>query len=182
VESLRRADAAGLRCPTPQLVPLAQQSHAAANDANLHSGARGAMVLRARLTRSNCWTPVKTNCSEVYLCGLLSQIDLVLGEPLTTVLAVLAGVGPHQRRSTVSPAWVGVPLSGGAVATALEYPRMNSVPASCARTRPGRDVNRCLVARKRGRAAPCAFHRGVQELTQPGFDVRALRRACGSGS
>ena len=106
---------------------LAQQSHSA-NDANLHP-VRGAMVLRARLTEQLLDAGEEDKLrSEVYLCGLLSQIDLVLGEPLTTVLQRLPvsdriSAAIHARSGPYAPYLE--------VATALEYPRMNSVPALC---------------------------------------------------
>ena len=106
---------------------LAQQSHAA-DDINLHP-VRGAMVLRARLTEQLLDAGEEHKLrSEVYLCGLLSQIDLVLGEPLTTVLQRL----PVSERITGAIHHQSGPYAPYLeIATALEYPHMNKVLALC---------------------------------------------------
>ncbi|MBC7704204.1 MAG: HDOD domain-containing protein, partial [Rhodoferax sp.] len=106
---------------------LAQLSHAA-NDINLHP-VRGAMVLRARLTEQLLDAGEEHKLrSEVYLCGLLSQIDLVLGEPLTTALQRL----PVSDRITAAIHGNSGPYAPYLeVATALEYPHMHTVPALC---------------------------------------------------
>ena len=106
---------------------LAQQSHAA-NDTNLHP-VRAAMVLRARLTEQLLDAGEEDKLrSEVYLCGLLSQIDLVLGEPLTAALQRL----PVSDRITAAIHGNSGPYAPYLeLATALEYPRMNTVPALC---------------------------------------------------
>lgn len=106
---------------------LAQLPHAA-SDTDLHP-VRGAMVLRARLTEQLLDAGEEDKLrSEVYLCGLLSQIDLMLGEPLATALQRI----PVSERITAA-------IHGNAgpyapyleIATALEYPRMDTVPALC---------------------------------------------------
>ncbi len=106
---------------------LAQQSHAA-NDINLHP-VRAAIVLRARLTEQLLDAGEEDKLrSEVYLCGLLSQIDLVLGEPLSAALQRL----PVSDRITAAIHGRSGPYAPYLeIATALEYPRMHTVPALC---------------------------------------------------
>jgi EAL and modified HD-GYP domain-containing signal transduction protein len=106
---------------------LAQQSHAA-NDINLHP-VRAAMVLRARLTEQLLDAGEEQKLrSEVYLCGLLSQIDLVLGEPLSAALQRL----PVSDRITAAIQGKTGPYAPYLeVATALEFPRMDTVPVLC---------------------------------------------------
>ena len=107
---------------------LLEQLPHAGSDLNLQP-VRGAMVLRARLTELLLDAGEEDKLrSEVYLCGLLSQIDLVLGEPLAAALlrfpvseritaAILGKTGPYAPFLEL--------------AAALEYPHMRSVPALC---------------------------------------------------
>ena len=107
---------------------LLEQLPNAGSDLNLQP-VRSAMVLRARLTELLLDAGEEDKLrSEVYLCGLLSQIDLVLGEPLAAALlrfpvaeritaAILGKTGPYAPFLEI--------------AAALEYPHMRSVPALC---------------------------------------------------
>ena len=105
---------------------------------------RDAIVLRARLAEVLLDAGGEdTLRREVYLCGLLSQIDLVLGEPLASALhrlplseriisAVLRNSGPYTPYLEI--------------ATALEWPQTAKVPDLCeAHGVDIADVNRALL-------------------------------------
>ena len=105
---------------------------------------RAAMVLRARLAEVLLDAGgEETLRREVYLCGLLSQIDQVLGEPLASALhrlplseritsALLRGTGPYAPYLEI--------------ATALEWPNMHKLPAQCKTDGMDiADVNRALL-------------------------------------
>jgi c-di-GMP phosphodiesterase len=108
---------------------LLEQLPHAGSDLNLQP-VRSAMVLRARLMELLLDAGEEDQLrSEVYLCGLLSQIDLLLGQPLADTLqrlplserigdAVLRNNGPYAPFLEI--------------ASALEYPHMQAVPALCA--------------------------------------------------
>lgn len=85
---------------------LAEQLPHASSDADLQP-VRQAMVLRARLTEQLMEAGIEEDLRrEVYLCGLFSQLDLLLGEPLGPILhrlplsdrihaATVLGTGPY---------------------------------------------------------------------------------------
>ena len=107
---------------------LLEQLPSASGDINLRP-VRTAMLLRARLMAALLDAGEDDAlCSEVHLCGLLSQIDLVLGEPAATALqrfpvaeritsAILGHSGPYAPFLDI--------------AAALEYPGMGSIAALC---------------------------------------------------
>jgi c-di-GMP-related signal transduction protein len=65
---------------------LSDQLPHASTDPNMHP-VREAMVMRARLTAQLLDAGVENDLRrEIYLCGLLSQIDELLGESLGTIL------------------------------------------------------------------------------------------------
>lgn len=122
---------------------LLEQLPLASHDTDLQP-VRSAMGVRARLMELLLDAGAEDKLrSEVQLCGLLSQIDLVLGEPLATALqrfpvseritgAILGHSGPYA------------PLLE--IATALEYPNMRSMPDLCDRRQFDiGDVNRALL-------------------------------------
>lgn len=94
---------------------LAEQLPHATSDANLQP-VRAALVIRARLMDHLLDAGDSNDLRrEVYLCGLLSQIDLLLGEPLTTALlrfplperivsAILNNSGPYAPYLEVATA------------------------------------------------------------------------------
>ena len=122
---------------------LLEQLPHAGSDLNLQP-VRSAMVVRARLMELLLDAGEEDQLrSEVYLCGLLSQIDLVLGEPLANALqrlplseriadAVLRNSGPYAPFLEV--------------ASALEYPAQHAVAHLCATHQLDLgDVNRVLL-------------------------------------
>lgn len=100
------------------------------SDLNLHPP-RTALVMRARLMAQLMDAGEgETLCREVYLCGLMSQIDLVLGEPLAQAL------GRLPLSSRISAAILdqkGPYLPYLEVATALESPPGTALHTSCMR-------------------------------------------------
>lgn len=94
---------------------LVEQLPHATSDANLQP-VRTALVIRARLMDHLLDAGDGDDLRrEVYLCGLLSQIDLLLGEPLTTALqrfplperlvsAILNNAGPYAPYLEVATA------------------------------------------------------------------------------
>ena len=122
---------------------LEEQLALASSDLNLLP-VRSSLVVRARLTEQLLDAGEDDELrSEVYLCGLMSQIDKVLGEPLATALhrfplseriisAVLGKSGPYAPYL--------------ALAGALEYGNMHQVPALCETCEIDiADVNRVLL-------------------------------------
>ena len=122
---------------------LLEQLPQSTSDLNLQP-IRGAMVLRARLMANLLQAGEEDDLRrEIYLCGLLSQIDLMLGEPLGASLqriplpsrinsAILGNSGPY--------------LPYLEVATALESPHTQRTQAVTNRHRMGNDdVNRALL-------------------------------------
>jgi hypothetical protein len=122
---------------------LLEQLPQSTSDLNLQP-IRSAMVLRARLMANLLQAGEEDDLRrEIYLCGLLSQIDLMLGEPLGASLqriplpsrvnsAILGNSGPY--------------LPYLEVATALESPHTQRTQAVINRHRMGNDeVNRALL-------------------------------------
>lgn len=107
---------------------LVDQAGAATDDANLQP-VRRSMVVRARLMEHLLDAgDAKQLRHEVQLCGLLSQIDQLAGEPLALALQhiplserLLEGI--INRRGPYAPYLE--------LAIALEYPGMTAVPALC---------------------------------------------------
>lgn len=126
VESIRR----GLMVLGYSLLKtwLLEQLPHASSDLNLQP-IRTAVVTRARLMERLLDAGEEDNLRrEVYLCGLLSQIDLLLGEPLATALqhlpvaeriqeALLQQTGPYRPYLDI--------------ATALESSRTRATKALC---------------------------------------------------
>lgn len=107
---------------------LLEQLPHATSDLNLQP-VRAAMVLRARLMEHllDAGEEVKLR-REITLCGLLSQIDLMLGEPLGTALQRL----PISERITDAILGNSGPYAPFlAIAAALEYPNSTSLPSLC---------------------------------------------------
>ena len=105
---------------------------------------RMAMVMRARMMENQLDAGDEATLRrEVFLCGMLSQIDGLLGEPLRDALtrlplsdrvtgAILGNSGPYAPFLEL--------------ATALEYPLMTGVPALCeAHELHLDDVNRTML-------------------------------------
>jgi len=122
---------------------LLEQLPHASNDLNLQP-IRTAVVTRAHLMERLLDAGEEDNLRrEVYLCGLLSQIDLLLGEPLTTALqhlpvperihaALLQQAGPYRPYLDI--------------AAALESPRTRATQALCnAHEISLEEVNRALL-------------------------------------
>ena len=122
---------------------LMDQLTSASEDGNLQP-ARQAMVLRSQLMEQLLDAGDQDSLRrEVVLCGLLSQIDLLAGEPL----------GSAMQRIPVSQRVLGAVLSNSGpyaaylqIATALEYPAMHAIPELCASNDIDiADVNRTLL-------------------------------------
>ncbi len=122
---------------------LLEQMPQASGDLNLQP-VRGAMVVRAHLMENLLLSGTEEDLRrELHLCGLLSQIDLLLGEPLGTSL---------QRIPL--PSRINAALQGSAspylpyleVASALESANTPRTLGLCQRHRLGlEDVNRALL-------------------------------------
>ena len=105
---------------------------------------KAAVVVRARLTAQLLDTGEDDALrSELYLCGLLSQIDLLMGEPLDELLQRI----PLSARVTAAIRSKSGPYSPYLeLAAALEYPHMRSAAALCAAHEIDTDeVNRALL-------------------------------------
>ncbi|QTN30291.1 HDOD domain-containing protein [Rhodoferax sp. AJA081-3] len=122
---------------------LLEQTQQASTDANLDP-IRCAMVLRARIMEHLSEAGLEDALrSEVFLCGVLSQLDLLLGEPLGAAIhrlplpgriasAVVGDSGPYAP-------WL-------AVASALESSNTRMVREVCrAHKMPADMVNRALL-------------------------------------
>ena len=122
---------------------LLEQLPQASSDLNLQP-VRTAVVTRAHLMERLLDAGEEDDLRrEVYLCGLLSQIDLLLGEPLTKALhhlplperihaALLQQTGPYRPYLNI--------------ATALESPRTRATHALCkAHQISLEEVNRALL-------------------------------------
>lgn len=100
----------------------------ASDDVNLLP-VRASMVLRARTMELLLDAGEEdTLRSEVRLCGLLSQIDLLIGEPLASVLQHLP-VSERVAGAVLSNSGPYAPFLE--IARALEYPAMGGVLALC---------------------------------------------------
>ena len=122
---------------------LLEQSPTASDDLDLQP-VRKSIVVRARLTEQLLDAGDEDALrSEIYLCGLLSQIDLVLGESMASALQRL----PLSERITSAIRGKSGPYAPYlTIAAALEYPLMKALPQFCEthQTDMG-DVNRVLL-------------------------------------
>jgi c-di-GMP-related signal transduction protein len=122
---------------------LMEQLPRATSDLNLYP-VRTAMVVRARLMESLLEAGDSDDLRrEVYLCGLLSQIDLMLGESLSTALARI----PLQERITAALLGHSGPYQPYLdIACAMELPHTAATHALCASHQLGMEaVNRALL-------------------------------------
>ncbi len=122
---------------------LLEQLPHASSDLNLQP-VRTAMVVRARLMEQLLDAGDEDQLRrEVFLCGLLSQIDLVLGEPMAAALQKIP-VSDRTTEAILRDAGPYAPFL--AIATALEYPNTDTLPGLCDRhaIEPA-DVNRALL-------------------------------------
>lgn len=122
---------------------LLEQLPHATSDLNLQP-VRTAMVVRARLMEQLLDAGDEDKLRrEVFLCGLLSQIDLVLGEPMAAVLQKIP-VSERITEAILHDAGPYAPFL--AMATALEYPNTGTLPELCDNhaIEPA-DVNRALL-------------------------------------
>ena len=122
---------------------LMEQLTSASEDTNLQP-VRQSMVLRSQLMEQLLEAGDQDSLRrEVVLCGLLSQIDLLTGEPLNIAM----------QRIPVSERVLGAVLSNSGpyapylqIATALEYPAMQAIPELCdSNDIDIADVNRTLL-------------------------------------
>ena len=136
---------------------LTGQLPSASADANLQP-VRWAMVVRARLMEQLLDAGEEdTLRREVVLCGLFSQIDLLLGEPLSTAMQHIP-VSERVTTAVVNRAGPYAPFLH--IATALEYPGMHALPALCEEHGLDiGDVNRTLL-RVLARGQMLASHAG----------------------
>jgi hypothetical protein len=122
---------------------LLEQLPHATSDLNLQP-VRTAIVLRARLMEQLLDAGDGNDLRrEVFMCGLLSQIDLLLGEPLHTALARI----PLSERITTAILGHSGPYSPYLeVATALESPHTHATRLLCdAHQMNSEEVNRALL-------------------------------------
>ena len=121
---------------------LGQLNHAT-SDLNLQP-VRAAMVVRARLMEYLLEAGDSDDLRrEVYLCGLLSQIDLMLGEPLNVALARIPF---SERIISAVLGRTGPYLPYLDIATALESPFTHATQALCeANEMRLEEVNRALL-------------------------------------
>ena len=120
-----------------------EQLAQATDDRNLQP-VRTALVMRAHLMERLLEAGEEDNLRrEVYLCGLLSQIDLLLGEPLATVLARL----PLPERITTALLQHNGPYAPYIeIAAALASPDTRTTHALCDAHQIGlEEVNRALL-------------------------------------
>ena len=122
---------------------LAQQLPHASTDANLQP-IYSAMVLRAQLTEHLLDAGIEDDLRrEVYLCGLFSQLDQLLGEPLGMVLRRLR---LSERIYAATVLHSGPYAPSLQIAVALENPDGAATRALCARHETGiEEVNRALL-------------------------------------
>jgi hypothetical protein len=107
---------------------LVEQSAGATEDVNLLP-VRRAMVVRARLMEHLLDAgDAERLRHEVVLCGLLSNIDMVVGEPMPQALQSLP-LSERVLEALVSRSGPYAPYLE--LAAALEYPGMSAVPALC---------------------------------------------------
>ena len=122
---------------------LLEQSPTASDDLDLQP-VRKSVVVRARLTEQLLDAGDEDELrSEIYLCGLMSQIDLVLGESMASALQRL----PLSERITSAIRGKSGPYAPYlAIAAALEYPHMKALPQFCETHQIDMgDVNRVLL-------------------------------------
>jgi hypothetical protein len=122
---------------------LTEQLPHASSDADL-APVRSAMVLRALVTEELMEAGVEEDLRrEVYLCGLFSQLDILLDEPLGTVLSRL----PLSDRIHAATVMGTGPYAGSLlVAAALEGSQPDRVLQLCAENELDvEDVNRNLL-------------------------------------
>jgi EAL and modified HD-GYP domain-containing signal transduction protein len=122
---------------------LAEQQPQATADRNLQP-IRTALVMRAHLMERLLDAGEEDNLRrEVYLCGLLSQVDLLLGEPLATALAHL----PLPERITDALLLHSGPYAPYIeIAAALASPDTHATHALCDAHQIGlEEVNRALL-------------------------------------
>ncbi|MEY4882640.1 MAG: hypothetical protein RIS34_494 [Pseudomonadota bacterium] len=122
---------------------LLEQLPRASSDLNLRP-IRMAMVMRARLMEHLLDAGAEDALRrDVYLCGLMSQIDLLLGEPLATAMQHLP-LSPRISAAILSESGPYLPYLQ--VATALESPHLRLVSALCnAHQISIEEVNRALL-------------------------------------
>ena len=136
---------------------LLEQLPHAASDINLQP-IRAAMALRAQLMAQLLDTGVGDELRrEVYLCGVLSQIDLILDEPLTAALQRLP-LSNRVTQALLSRTGPYAPYL--AVATALESSDTQAIRALCdANGLSSGETNRVLLRTLGG--APAHSTRGL---------------------
>lgn len=121
---------------------LAQLPHAS-SDANL-APVHAAMVLRARIMEQLCEAGVEDELRrEVFLCGLFSQVDLLLAEPLGSAMARLPLPGRIDSAilGQTGPYWAWLE-----VATAMESRNTELLREVCrAHGIPQESANRALL-------------------------------------
>ena len=122
---------------------LMEQIPHASSDANLQP-IRGAMVLRARIMERLAAAGAEDELRrEVFMCGIFSQVDLLLGENLGTALhrlplpgrvasAVLGQTGPYAPWLQVASA-----LEGSSTKVIRDVCKAHDLPAD--------EVNRALL-------------------------------------
>ena len=122
---------------------LLEQLPNAASDLNLHP-VRAAMVIRARLMEQILDAGNSDDLRrEVYMCGLLSQMDLLLGEPLNESLARLR---MSERISAAILNHSGPYMPSLDMATALESPQTHATRVLCdTHQMDMEEVNRALL-------------------------------------
>ncbi|HOZ63055.1 MAG TPA: HDOD domain-containing protein [Burkholderiaceae bacterium] len=122
---------------------LLEQLPHTSSDLNLRP-IRVAMVMRARLMEHLLDAGAEDALRrDVYLCGLLSQIDLFLGEPLGTALQRLP-LSPRIGAAILAESGPYLPYLQ--VATALESPQLRHVGILCkAHQISSEEVNRALL-------------------------------------
>lgn len=121
---------------------LLEQLPHATSDLNLMP-VHNTMVLRAHLMAQLLETGGDDLRREIFLCGLLSQIDLLLGEPLNTALARLK---LSDRITAAALAHSGPYMPYLDIATALESPQTHATRLLCeAHQMDTEVVNRALL-------------------------------------
>ena len=122
---------------------LLEQLPHATSDLNLQP-VRTALVMRARLMEHLLDAGDGDDLRrEIFMCGLLSQIDLMLGEPLT---AALARVALPERITSAILGHAGPYMPYLEMATALESPAIHATRVLCdAHQMNIEEVNRALL-------------------------------------
>lgn len=122
---------------------LLEQLPQASSDPDLQP-VKSAIVVRARLVSQLLDTGEDDELrAELYLCGLLSQIDLLTREPLAEVLKRIP-LSPRVMAAILGKSGPYAPYLE--LAAALEYPHMRSAAALCAAHEiDAAEVNRALL-------------------------------------